>query len=113
MRNIRDNDRRDSKRDFKRDFKKDSKRDSKRDFGKQRNTARYKLPKDAVIDYKNISLLQRYLNDRGKILPRRITDVSAKEQRLLVAAIKKARFLAILSSGGVRSPRVAHSPTNY
>jgi small subunit ribosomal protein S18 len=113
LRNIRDNARRDSKRDSKRDLKRDSKRDSKRDFGKQRNTARYKLPKDAVIDYKNISLLQRYLNDRGKILPRRITDVSAKEQRLLVTAIKKARFLAILSSGGVKSHKLAHGQINY
>ena len=102
MRNMRDNTRGESRREFKRDSKKDSKRDSKRDSGKQRNTARYKLPEDAVIDYKNISLVQRYLNDRGKILPRRITGVSAKEQRLLVTAIKKARFLAVLSSGGVR-----------
>lgn len=109
MRNIQENTRRDSKRDFKKDFKKDSKRDSRRDPNKQRNTARYKLPKDAAIDYKNVSLLQRYLNDRGKILPRRITGVSAKEQRLLVTAIKKARFLAVLSSGGVRSHNLRSS----
>ena len=64
---------------------------------------RYQLPKDAVIDYKNISLLQRYLNDRGKIVPRRITGISAKEQRLLVSAIKKARFLALLTAGRGRN----------
>ncbi|MBI5149390.1 MAG: 30S ribosomal protein S18 [Candidatus Omnitrophica bacterium] len=64
---------------------------------------RYQLPKDAVIDYKNISLLQKYLNDRGKIVPRRITGISSKEQRQLVSAIKKARFLSLLTAGRGRN----------
>lgn len=62
-------------------------------------SAKYVLPKDANIDYKNLSLLQKYLNDRGKMVPRRISGVTAKEQRALSLAIKRARFLALLPSG--------------
>lgn len=75
----------------------------KRKFsGRQRNTAKYQLSKDADINYKNISLLQKYLNDRGKVVPRRITGVTAKEQRRLIEAIKNARFLSLLITGGVK-----------
>jgi small subunit ribosomal protein S18 len=48
------------------------------------------------IDYKDIKLLQRFVSERGKIVPSRITAVSAKKQRLLSKAIKRARFLALL-----------------
>ena len=48
------------------------------------------------IDYKDVKLLQRFLSERGKIVPSRITAVSAKKQRLLAQAIKRARFLALL-----------------
>lgn len=48
------------------------------------------------IDYKNSSLLQRFVSDRGKIVPRRRTGVCAKHQRSLAQAIKRARFLAML-----------------
>ncbi len=48
------------------------------------------------IDYKDIVLLKRFVTGRGKILPRRITGTSAKYQRLLVRAIKKARYLALI-----------------
>jgi small subunit ribosomal protein S18 len=48
------------------------------------------------IDYKDIRLLQRYVSERGKIVPSRITAVSAKKQRELAKAIKRARFLALL-----------------
>jgi small subunit ribosomal protein S18 len=74
-----------------------------RKFGnRQRNTAKFQLPKDANIDYKNFTLLQKYLNDRGKIVPRRISGVSAKEQRQLTTAIKRARILALLTTGGYK-----------
>ena len=69
---------------------------------RQRNTARFQLPKDAVIDYKNFTLLQKYLNDRGKIIPRRISEISSKNQRLLAISIKRARYLALLTSGGIK-----------
>ena len=49
-----------------------------------------------VIDYKDVKLLQRYISERGKIVPARITAVSAKKQRELATAIKRARFLALL-----------------
>jgi small subunit ribosomal protein S18 len=48
------------------------------------------------IDYKDVKLLQRYISERGKIVPSRITAVSAKKQRELTRAIKRARFLALL-----------------
>ena len=48
------------------------------------------------IDYKDVKLLQRYISERGKIVPARITAVSAKKQRELARAIKRARFLALL-----------------
>jgi small subunit ribosomal protein S18 len=53
--------------------------------------------KDAPkIDYKDVKLLQRYVSERGKIVPARITAVSNKKQRELARAIKRARFLALL-----------------
>jgi small subunit ribosomal protein S18 len=73
----------------------------KRKFTKPKSTARFKIGSDTNIDYKNLPLIQRFLNDRGKIVPRRISGVSAKEQRQLSRAIKLARFLALLPSGGV------------
>ena len=48
------------------------------------------------IDYKDVKLLQRYVSERGKIVPSRITAVSAKKQRELAKAIKRARFLGLL-----------------
>ena len=48
------------------------------------------------IDYKNARLLQRYVSERGKIVPRRITTISASKQRDLAKAIKRARFLALM-----------------
>ncbi len=48
------------------------------------------------IDYTNTRVLQRFINDQGKILPRRITGVSAKQQRAITRAIKYARHLALL-----------------
>jgi small subunit ribosomal protein S18 len=48
------------------------------------------------IDYRDVKLLQRYISERGKIVPSRITAVSAKKQRELARAIKRARFLALL-----------------
>jgi small subunit ribosomal protein S18 len=49
-----------------------------------------------IIDYKNIKLLVRFISERGRILPSRITSVSAKKQRELKRAIKRARSLALL-----------------
>ena len=49
-----------------------------------------------IVDYKNITLLKRYVSENGKILPSRITSVSQKKQRELSLSIKRARNLALL-----------------
>ena len=48
------------------------------------------------IDYKDVKLLSRYVSEKGKIIPSRITSVSAKKQRELARAIKRARYIALL-----------------
>ena len=48
------------------------------------------------IDYKDVELLKRYISEKGKILPRRVTGTSAKYQRMLTTAIKRARHMALL-----------------
>ena len=48
------------------------------------------------IDYKNTELLERFISERGKILPRRVTGTSAKNQRKVTTAIKRARIMALL-----------------
>ncbi len=48
------------------------------------------------IDYKDIETLKRYLNEQGKLMPRRVTGVSAKSQRQLTVAVKRARHMALL-----------------
>ena len=52
--------------------------------------------KNAVIDYKDVNKLKRYVSERGKILPRRITGNCAKQQRALTVAIKRARHIALM-----------------
>ena len=52
--------------------------------------------KDNTIDYKDVNKLKRYISERGKILPRRITGNCAKHQRALTVAIKRARHIAIM-----------------
>ncbi len=49
-----------------------------------------------VVDYKDTELLKRFISERGKILPRRVTGTSAKNQRKVVNAIKRARVMALL-----------------
>ncbi len=48
------------------------------------------------IDYKDVAKLKRYMSERGKILPRRITGTCAKHQRALTVAIKRARHVALM-----------------
>ena len=52
--------------------------------------------KDNVIDYKDVNKLKKFVSERGKILPRRITGNCAKHQRALTIAIKRARHVAIM-----------------
>ena len=48
------------------------------------------------IDYKDVELLKRYISEKGKILPRRVTGTCAKHQRTLTVAIKRARIMGLL-----------------
>lgn len=54
------------------------------------------VDKSLVIDYKNTDVLNKFVTDRGKIIPRRISGVNAKHQRELVLAIKRARNIALM-----------------
>ena len=63
---------------------------------RKKRICRFCENKVRYIDYKNPKLLMKFTNDVGKILPRRTTGTCARHQRLLVRAIKRARFLAII-----------------
>jgi small subunit ribosomal protein S18 len=54
------------------------------------------LDPSIVIDYKNIDVLKRFITDRGKIIPRRISGATAKQQRLITQSVKRARFLSLI-----------------
>ena len=69
---------------------------TRRPFQRRRKTCPFSGPNAPKIDYKDVRLLQRYISERGKIVPSRITAVSQKKQRELAKAIKRARFLALL-----------------
>jgi small subunit ribosomal protein S18 len=62
----------------------------------KKRTCPFCLHDAAVIDYKDVDTLSKFLSDRGKILPSRVTSVCLKDQRDLSVAIKRARFLALL-----------------
>ena len=68
----------------------------RRPFFRRRKTCPFSSANSPKIDYKDIKLLQRYVSERGKIVPSRITAVSVKHQRKLAQAIKRARFLGLL-----------------
>jgi small subunit ribosomal protein S18 len=69
---------------------------ARRPFHRRRKTCPFSGPNAPKIDYKDVRLLQRYVSERGKIVPSRITAVSQKKQRELAQAIKRARFLGLL-----------------
>lgn len=78
-------------------LRRDDRRDDKKPMMMNRRPTKFHLPKGTKVDYKDMNLLQKYVSDRGKILSRRFTGVTAKEQRDLVRAINKARFLGLLT----------------
>jgi small subunit ribosomal protein S18 len=69
---------------------------ARRPFFRRRKTCPFSGQGTPKIDYKDTKLLQRYISERGKIVPSRITAVSAKKQRELARAIKRARFMGFL-----------------
>lgn len=68
----------------------------KKTFFRRRKVCPFSGKNAPKIDYKDVKLLQRYVSERGKIVPSRISAVSARKQRELALAIKRARFLALL-----------------
>ena len=63
---------------------------------KRKKFCKFRAEKYTEIDYKDADLLKNYITETGKIIPSRITGTSAKYQRMLAQAIKKARFLALI-----------------
>ena len=68
----------------------------RRPFFRRRKSCPFSGANAPKIDYKDVKLLQRFVSERGKIVPSRITAVSEKRQRELAQAIKRARFLGLL-----------------
>jgi len=64
--------------------------------GKRRKVCYFTVNKIKHIDYKDIETLKKFISERGKILPRRVTGTSAKYQRMLTIAIKRSRQVALL-----------------
>tara|TARA_B100000674_G_C37225108_1_gene638751 strand:- start:3 stop:281 length:279 start_codon:yes stop_codon:yes gene_type:complete len=66
-------------------------------FENRKRFCPFSMPNSPVIDYKDTKLLSRYISEKGKIIPSRITGVSRKKQKELAKAIKRARFLSLMS----------------
>lgn len=62
----------------------------------KRKVCRFCHDKNAVIDYKDLKMVEQFITDRGKILPRRVTGTCAKHQRGVAQAIKRARIIALI-----------------
>nr|YP_011034541.1 ribosomal protein S18 [Goeppertia makoyana]WRI58245.1 ribosomal protein S18 [Goeppertia makoyana] len=74
-------------------------RKSKQSFRKSKRSFRRRLPPIGSgdrIDYRNMSLISRFISERGKILSRRVNRLTLKQQRLITIAIKQARILSLL-----------------
>ena len=69
---------------------------ARRPFFRRKKTCPFSGDNAPKIDYKDMKLLQRFISERGKIVPARITAVSNKKQRILANAIKRARLMALL-----------------
>jgi small subunit ribosomal protein S18 len=79
---------------------------ARRNYIPKRKVCAFCVERVKEIDYKNVSKLQRYISDRGKIEPRRKTGVCSKHQRALATAIKRARHIALLSYTTVHMHRM-------
>ena len=73
-----------------------SRRDRTGQMGRKKRKCRFTEAGTIYIDYKDEKMLQRFVSEQGKIIPRRITGTSARFQRQLTTAIKRARHLALL-----------------
>ena len=66
-------------------------------FEERKRFCPFSKPNSPKIDYKDVKMLSRFISEKGKITPSRITNVSNKKQKELSKAIKRARFLALMS----------------
>ena len=81
-----------------RKYKSRSKEDNKNSpFEDRRKFCPFSQKNSPIIDYKDIKLLSRYVSEKGKIIPSRITNVSRSKQKDLSTAIKRARYLSLMS----------------
>lgn len=74
-------------------------REDRKDFRfrkPKKKVCQFCVDKDESIDYKDINKLKRYISERGKILPRRVTGTCSKHQRDLTTSIKRARQISLL-----------------
>src|SRR5579864_8289957 len=89
----------------------------KRQYFRKKKVCKFCVEKMDFIDYKRADILSQFVQERGKILPRRMTGVCARHQRWLGVAIKRARNIALLpfagSAAGVQAPRVATAQTAH
>jgi len=69
---------------------------AKRQFFKRRKSCPFSGPEAQPIDYKDVRTLSKFVSERGKIMPSRITAVSHRKQRELAKAIKRARYLGLM-----------------
>ncbi|WP_066506798.1 30S ribosomal protein S18 [Abyssisolibacter fermentans] len=69
---------------------------AKKNFRRKKKVCNFCVDKVDNVDYKDINKLKKYITERGKILPRRITGTCAKHQRQVTKAIKRARIIALL-----------------
>ena len=81
----------------KNNFKSKREEKSNSPFENRKKFCPFSQPGSPVIDYKDVRLLSRYITDKGKIIPSRITGVSRKKQKELAKAIKRARYLSLMS----------------
>ncbi|MBP9693360.1 MAG: 30S ribosomal protein S18 [Alphaproteobacteria bacterium] len=68
----------------------------KKPFFRRRKSCPFSGPDGIKIDYKDVRTLSKFISERGKMMPSRITSVSAKKQRELATAIKRARYLGLM-----------------
>src|SRR6058998_2278211 len=82
----------------------------KRQYFRKKKVCKFCVEKMDLIDYKRADILSQFVQERGKILPRRMTGVCARHQRWLGVAIKRARNIALMpfagSAAGTQAPRV-------
>ena len=68
----------------------------RRNIRRRKKVCAFCADENNVIDYKDVNKLKRYVSERGKILPRRVTGNSAKHQRAITVAVKRARHIALM-----------------